>query len=65
MGHIHHEKPHDVDDPLNKQNIKDRIDGRNDPVAAKILERVKQQQLDYEREKKEEESDSSNDSAED
>ena len=56
-----HEKPHDVDDPLNKQNIKDRIDGRN----AKILERVKQQQLDYEREKKEEESDSSNDSAED
>ncbi|KAK8796549.1 hypothetical protein WA588_000679 [Blastocystis sp. NMH] len=48
-----HEKPHDIDDPLNKQNVKDRIDGRNDPVAAKILERIQQQKREYERERKE------------
>ena len=48
-----HEKPHDPDDPLNKQNVKDRFEGRNDPVAAKILERVKREQRDYEREKRE------------
>ena len=48
-----HEKPHDPDDPLNKQNVKDRFEGRNDPVAAKILERVKREQREYEREKRE------------
>lgn len=48
-----HEKPHDPDDPLNKQNVKDRFEGRNDPVAAKILERVKRDQREYEREKRE------------
>ena len=47
-----HEMPPDPSNPLNKQNIKDRVDGRNDPVAKKILERVALQQQEYEREKK-------------
>ena len=48
-----HELPHDPNDPLNKQNVKDRFDGKNDPVAQKILERMKQQEKDEERERKE------------
>ncbi|CBK22811.2 uncharacterized protein [Blastocystis hominis] len=48
-----HELPHDPNDPLNKQNVKDRFDGKNDPVAQKILERIKQQEKDEERERKE------------
>jgi pre-mRNA-splicing factor RBM22/SLT11 len=32
-----HEMPRDKDDPLLKQNIKDRYFGTNDPVAAKLL----------------------------
>lgn len=35
-----HEKPHDPDDPLCEQNIKDRYYGRKDPVAEKLLQRV-------------------------
>lgn len=47
-----HELPPDPSNPLNKQNIKDRVDGRNDPVAKKILERVAQQEQEYQRERK-------------
>ncbi|CAB3406133.1 unnamed protein product [Caenorhabditis bovis] len=36
-----HEKPTDPDDPLSRQNIKDRYYGANDPVAEKILNRSK------------------------
>lgn len=32
-----HEMPEDKDDPMAKQNIKDRYHGRNDPVARKML----------------------------
>ncbi|KAG8800753.1 Pre-mRNA-splicing factor slt11 [Serendipita sp. 399] len=32
-----HEMPKDKDDPLSKQNIKDRYHGRNDPVARSML----------------------------
>lgn len=32
-----HEMPRNKDDPLAKQNIKDRFFGKNDPVAMKIL----------------------------
>jgi pre-mRNA-splicing factor RBM22/SLT11 len=32
-----HELPRDKEDPLAKQNIKDRFYGRNDPVARKII----------------------------
>jgi len=32
-----HEMPDDKDDPLAKQNVKDRYHGRNDPVARKML----------------------------
>lgn len=32
-----HEMPRDKDDPLAKQNIKDRYYGKNDPVAKKML----------------------------
>ncbi|KAG3120044.1 hypothetical protein PI124_g475 [Phytophthora idaei] len=32
-----HEMPRDKDDPLGKQNIKDRFYGKNDPVATKML----------------------------
>ena len=46
-----HELPKDPNDPLNKQNVKDRFDGKNDPVAQKILERAKQQEVDYQRER--------------
>ena len=35
-----HEKPSDPDDPLAKQNIKDRYYGVNDPVAEKMLKRA-------------------------
>ena len=35
-----HEKPSDPEDPLSKQNIKDRYYGSNDPVAEKLLKRV-------------------------
>jgi len=35
-----HEKPSDPDDPLSKQNIKDRYYGVNDPVAEKLLKRA-------------------------
>jgi len=36
-----HEKPGDPNDPLAKQNFKDRFYGTNDPVAAKIMKRSK------------------------
>ncbi|RLN50124.1 hypothetical protein BBJ28_00003906 [Nothophytophthora sp. Chile5] len=32
-----HEMPRDKDDPLAKQNIKDRFYGKNDPVAQKMM----------------------------
>ena len=52
-------KPNDPEDPLNKQNIRDRYDGKNDPVAQKILSRFKKQQEEAEKQlKKEEEEDS-------
>lgn len=35
-----HEKPTDPDDPLSRQNIRDRYYGTNDPVAEKILNRA-------------------------
>lgn len=35
-----HEMPRDKDDPLAKQNYRDRYYGTNDPVAAKLLVRV-------------------------
>jgi pre-mRNA-splicing factor RBM22/SLT11 len=35
-----HEMPRDKDDPLSKQNIKDRYAGHDDPVAAKIMARA-------------------------
>ena len=54
-----HVKPNDPEDPLNKQNIRDRYDGKNDPVAQKILSRFKKQQEEAEKQlKKEEEEDS-------
>lgn len=46
-----HEKPQDVNDPMNKQNIKDRFNGKNDPVAQKILERQKLQEEEDKRER--------------
>lgn len=48
---LSHEKPADMNDPLNKQNIKDRFNGRNDPVAQKILERQKLQEEEDKRER--------------
>ncbi|KAF4322102.1 hypothetical protein BBO99_00001203 [Phytophthora kernoviae] len=39
-----HEMPRDKDDPLAKQNIKDRFYGKNDPVAMKMLGGQKKQQ---------------------
>lgn len=38
-----HEMPRSKDDPLAKQNIKDRYFGKNDPVAMKMLAGQKQQ----------------------
>ena len=35
-----HEMPRDKDDPLAKQNYRDRYYGTNDPVAAKLLVRM-------------------------
>lgn len=35
-----HEKPSDPDDPLSKQNIKDRYHGNRDPVAQRLLAKV-------------------------
>ena len=35
-----HEMPKDKDDPLSKQNYKDRFYGTDDPVAAKLLGRM-------------------------
>lgn len=40
-----------MNDPLNKQNIKDRFNGKNDPVAQKILERQRLQEEEDKREK--------------
>lgn len=37
MAFYSHEMPTDKDNPLAKQNIKDRYHGTNDPVARKIL----------------------------
>ncbi len=37
-----HEMPKSRDDPLSHQNIKDRFEGRNDPVAAKMMARLKE-----------------------
>lgn len=45
-------KPNDPEDPLNKQNIRDRYDGKNDPVAQKILSRFKKQQEEAEKQLK-------------
>lgn len=39
-----HEMPRETDDPLRKQNIRDRFAGTNDPVAAKILGRIQKTQ---------------------
>ena len=36
-----HEKPTDPDDPLSDQKLKDRYYGSNDPVADKMLKRIK------------------------
>lgn len=36
-----HEKPTDPDDPLSRQNMRDRYYGSNDPVADKLLKRAK------------------------
>jgi pre-mRNA-splicing factor RBM22/SLT11 len=36
-----HEMPKSEDDPLAKQNIKDRYYGKNDPVAAKLMKKMK------------------------
>lgn len=38
-----HEKPSDPDNPLSKQNIKDRYHGTNDPVAKNIISRASEQ----------------------
>lgn len=35
-----HEKPSDPDDPLSKQNMKDRYHGTRDPVAQRLLARA-------------------------
>ena len=35
-----HEMPRDKDDPLGKQNLKDRYHGNDDPVAAKLMGRL-------------------------
>lgn len=35
-----HEMPRDRDDPLAKQNLKDRFFGKEDPVAAKLMARL-------------------------
>lgn len=44
-----HEKPSDPDDPLSRQNIKDRYHGTRDPVAQRLLakaaEEAKQEKL--------------------
>lgn len=40
-----------MNDPLNKQNIKDRFNGKNDPVAQKILERQRLQEEEDKRER--------------
>jgi hypothetical protein len=39
---FHHEMPRDGNDPLSKQNTKDRFYGANDPVAIKLCARMKQ-----------------------
>eukprot|EP01147_Barroeca_monosierra_P002915 gene2915-5728_t len=36
-----HEMPGDPDDPLSKQNMKDRYYGKDDPVAEKMMKRAK------------------------
>ena len=41
-----HEMPKDKDDPLSKQNYKDRYYGTDDPVAAKLLRRTEQRRLE-------------------
>ena len=46
-----HELPKESDDSLNKQNIKDRYNGKNDPVAQKILERQRLQEEEDKRER--------------
>ncbi|KAK8810554.1 hypothetical protein WA158_007129 [Blastocystis sp. Blastoise] len=50
-----HVKPHDDDDPLNKQNVRDRFDGKDDPVALKILARLKKEKEEEEKKKEKEE----------
>jgi len=35
-----HEKPTDPDDPLSRQNMRDRYYGTNDPVAEKLMKRA-------------------------
>mmetsp|Transcript_20663 Transcript_20663/g.34211 ORF Transcript_20663/g.34211 Transcript_20663/m.34211 type:complete len:438 (-) Transcript_20663:868-2181(-) len=39
-----HEMPRDRNDPLSKQNTKDRFHGGNDPAAAKLWARLKQKE---------------------
>jgi pre-mRNA-splicing factor RBM22/SLT11 len=38
---LRHEKPTDPDDPLSHQKIRDRYYGTNDPVAEKMLNRLR------------------------
>jgi pre-mRNA-splicing factor RBM22/SLT11 len=41
-----HEMPRDRNDPLSKQNTKDRFHGSNDPVAGKLWARLKQKEAE-------------------
>jgi pre-mRNA-splicing factor RBM22/SLT11 len=43
-----HEMPRDRNDPMSKQNTKDRFFGTNDPVANKIIGRKRQQERQQE-----------------
>jgi pre-mRNA-splicing factor RBM22/SLT11 len=44
-----HELPRDRNDPMSKQNTKDRFYGTNDPVANKIIGRKRRQDEQYQR----------------
>jgi pre-mRNA-splicing factor RBM22/SLT11 len=49
MCPFRHEMPRDRNDPLSKQNTKDRFYGTNDPVANKIIGRKRRQDELYQR----------------
>lgn len=49
-----HEMPKDRNDPLSKQNTKDRFYGTSDPVANKILGRKRRQEEEQEKKQEEE-----------